>query len=111
MSPPAPAVGVPVELPKTEAGAMQDQTEPLTVSIRADGVIFLQETEVTFEALTERLKALAGEGFDRPVYVRADGRAPYGAVARVMARLAASGFTKVGLITDVGGPPPAEEAG
>jgi biopolymer transport protein TolR len=107
VSAPLLTVGVPVELPKTEAGAMEEQTEPLTVSVQADGRVFLQESETPFEELGPRLLALAGSGLDKPVYVRADGRAPYEKVAQVMARLGAAGFTSIGLITDTG---PAPEA-
>src|SRR5689334_24735226 len=54
ISAPLLTAGVPVELPKTEAGAMQDQSEPITVSIRQDGQIFVQEQEVPFEGLSPR---------------------------------------------------------
>jgi biopolymer transport protein TolR len=108
VSAPLLTVGVPVELPKTEAGALEDQAEPLTVSVQADGRIFLGEEETTYDELGSRLQALAGDAADRPVYVRADGRAPYARVAQVMARLGASGFTSIGLITDTGPPPEAE---
>src|ERR1700709_824510 len=57
ISAPLLTAGVPVELPKTEAGAMQDQSEPITVSIRQDGQIFVQEQEVAFAGLSPRLKA------------------------------------------------------
>ena len=97
-------VGVPVDLPKTEAGAMDEQSEPLSISIRADGRIFIQETEVPFTSLAAGLATMGAGGFDRPVYVRADGRASYEKVAQVMAALSTSGFTKIGLITDTGGP-------
>ena len=104
ISAPLLTAGVSVELPKTEAGAMQDQTEPLTVSIRADGRIFLGEAEIAFSSLSPQLKAAAGAGMERPIYVRADGRASYEVVAQVMASLSTSGFTKINLITDTGGP-------
>ena len=104
ISAPLLTAGVQVELPKTEAGAMQDQTEPLTVTIRADGRIFLGEQEIAFASLSPQLKAAAGEGTERPIYVRADGRASYEVVAQVMAGLSTSGFTKINLITDTGGP-------
>ena len=107
VSAPLLTVGVPVELPKTEAGAMEEQTEPVTVSIRADGRIFVQEDEATFAELGPRLRAAAGSG-SKPIYVRADGRAPYERVAQVMARLQQAGFTSIGLITDTGAP---EDAG
>jgi biopolymer transport protein TolR len=104
ISAPLLTVGVPLQLPKTEAGAMQDQTEPLTLSIRADGTIFLNQTEVPFASLSPALQGVAGAGMARPIYVRADGRASYAMVAQVMAALSASGFANINLITDTGGP-------
>src|SRR6201996_3044757 len=100
ISAPLLTAGVPVELPKTEAGAMNDQSTPLTLTIRADGSIFMQASEVPFAALPPRLQPPAGIGFSKPVYVRADGRAPYAVVAQVMASLSTAGFTHIGLITD-----------
>jgi biopolymer transport protein TolR len=83
---------------------MQEQSEPLTVSIRADGSVFLGESETPFAELGARLQALAGEVRDKPIYVRADRYARYERVAQVMARLQAAGFTSIGLITDTGNP-------
>ena len=110
ISAPLLTVGVPVDLPKTEAAAVNEQAEPLTISIQKDGKLFLQETLTPFADLGVRLKALAGDGFDKPIYVRADGAAPYATVAQVMARLQASGFTSINLITDTGAPTPAAAA-
>jgi biopolymer transport protein TolR len=104
ISAPLLTVGVPLQLPKTEAAAMQDQTEPLTLSVRADGSIFLNQTEVPFASLSPALRDVAGAGMARPIYVRADGRAPYAVVAQVMAAISTSGFTNINLITDTGGP-------
>jgi biopolymer transport protein TolR len=104
ISAPLLTVGVPLQLPKTEAGAMQDQQEPLTVSVRASGEIFLNQTQVPFGSLAPAMRDMAGQGFSKPVYVRADGRAPYAIVAQVMAALSSSGFTSINLITDTGGP-------
>ncbi|HZZ36943.1 MAG TPA: ExbD/TolR family protein [Caulobacteraceae bacterium] len=104
ISAPLLTVGVPLQLPKTEAGAMQDQSEPLTVSIREDGSVFLNETQVPFSALSPALREMGGQGFNRPIYVRADGRASYAIVAQVMASLSSSGFSQINLITDTGGP-------
>jgi biopolymer transport protein TolR len=110
ISAPLLTVGVPVELPKTEAGAMQDQTEPLTVSIKADGTLFLQESQVAFSELAPRLKEMAGDNHIKPIYVRADGRAAYQIVAQVMAALSTSGFSSINLITDTGGPSSGNQA-
>ena len=83
---------------------MQDTQEPLTVSIRADGDIFVQDQAVPFEGLSPRLRAMAGDRTTKPIYVRADGRASYAIVAQVMASLSTSGFSSINLITDTGGP-------
>ena len=104
ISAPLLTVGVPVELPKTEAGSLQDQAAPLTVSIRADGSIFIKEDAVAFANLAPQLHEMAGPGGAKPLYVRADGKAAYAVVAQVMAALSTSGFTSINLITDTGGP-------
>jgi biopolymer transport protein TolR len=104
ISAPLLTAGVPLELPKTEAGALQDQTQPLTVSIRANGTIFVGETVVPFATLAPRLREMAGPDAKKPIFVRADGRASYAVVAQVMAALSTSGFTSINLITDTGGP-------
>jgi biopolymer transport protein TolR len=104
ISAPLLTVGVPVDLPKTDAAAVNDERQPLTLTIRRDGQVFIQDTPIALSDLSVRLKALAGDGLDRPVYVRADGAAPYTFVAQVMARLSTSGFTKIDLITDTAAP-------
>ncbi len=103
ISAPLLTAGVPVELPKTEAGAMQDVPDPITISIRSDGRLYIGDSEVPFANLSPRLKEMASDT-SRPIYVRADGRASYEIVARVMASLSTSGFTSINLITDTGGP-------
>ncbi len=101
ISAPLLTVGVPVELPKTDASAVEADNEPISISIDREGAIFVDRDPAEFEQLAARVTALAGEGIaDKPVFVRADGRAPYAAVARVMARLSSVGFTKINLITD-----------
>ena len=108
ISAPLLTAGVPVELPKTEAGAMQDVPDPITVSIRADGQIYIADNEVPFANLSPRLKAMADDT-TRPIYVRADANASYGTVAQVMASLSTSGFSAINLITDTGGPSSGED--
>ena len=104
ISAPLLTVGVPVELPKTEAGALPDSTEPLTVSIRADGSVFVGEGQTPFANLEPVLLAQAHGSTERPIFVRADGHAAYSVVAQVMAAISTSGFHTINLITDTGGP-------
>jgi len=103
ISAPLLTAGVEVELPKTEAAAMQDTSEPLTVSVQKDGSIYVQEDRAAYEELAPRLQAMTRGDSERPIFVRADAAAPYEAVARVMAKLSVSGFSKINLITDTGG--------
>ena len=104
ISAPLLTAGVPVQLPKTEAGALSNQNEPLTVTIRQDGAIYVQSLETPFADLGPKMRAISNAGYDKPVYVRADGKAPYAVVAQVMASLSTSGFKSIGLLTDTGGP-------
>lgn len=98
-------VGVPVELPKTAAGALStDQEEPLTVTVTADGSIQIQTTEVPRKALLGRLRGIAEERISDRVFLRADGAVPYAQVMEVMGALNAGGFSNIGLVTDIGGP-------
>jgi biopolymer transport protein TolR len=101
ISAPLLTTGVEVELPKTEASAVETDQPPVTVSVDRDGKIFVGDGEVSWERLTLRIEEEGGaDAREKPIFVRADGRAPYQAVARVMARLSSQGFTKLNLITD-----------
>ncbi len=93
-------VGVDVNLPDTEARAMTTSEEPLTVTIQADGTIWLQETRVGFDELIPRLEAISRTGSQARVYIRADENVGYGEVMRVMARISAAGYANIGLVTD-----------
>jgi biopolymer transport protein TolR len=99
-------VGVPVELPKTAANALpaEDEEEPLTVTVTADGVIMIQTTEVSPDDLIPRLQGIAAERSSDRIFLRADGANAWARVAEVMGALNAGGFSNIGLVTDVGGP-------
>ncbi|PHR91225.1 MAG: protein TolR [Robiginitomaculum sp.] len=94
------SVGIPLELPKTDAQAMSAEQDELTVSVSKDGIIFLQETEVTLEELRTRLVAMAANGYEERINIRGDKDGDYGPVMKVMATINAAGFTNIGLVTD-----------
>lgn len=96
-------VGVPIELPKTEAKQLSSPKEPLTLTMDGKGRIFLQETEIPLEEVVPRLKAITKGAFDEPIYVRGDQSIDYGSVMRVMGRISAAGFKRVSLVTDLEG--------
>jgi biopolymer transport protein TolR len=98
-------VGVPIELPRTSAGALpSQQEEPLTVTLTLDGRVMIQTTEVSPDSLIPQLRAIAAERADDKVFLRADGAIAYEAVVQVMGALNAGGFRNIGLVTDTGGP-------
>jgi biopolymer transport protein TolR len=98
-------VGVPIQLPETAASALpMPQEEPLTITMTADGLLMIQETEYAEAELIPRLSAIAAVRADKKVFLRADGAIPYARVAQVMGALSAGGFTDIGLVTDANGP-------
>jgi biopolymer transport protein TolR len=92
-------VGVPIDLPDTQAKAMNSDTQPITVSIDPQGKVFLQETEIPIEEVVPKLQAIAKTGYEERIYVRGDKVADYGTVMKVMARISAAGFKNIGLVT------------
>ena len=94
-------VGVPVDLPETEAAQLTDRDEPLVVSVDAEGKVYIQETEVGLDGLAAKLRAVMGARQDTFVYVRGDRAIDYGRVMEVMGALAAAGFDKVSLMAEV----------
>jgi biopolymer transport protein TolR len=93
-------VGVPVDLPKTKAQALSQEREPLSVTIRRGGTIYLQNVAVGEDELVPKLTAIAANGYDQRIYVRGDKSVDYGRVMEVMGLLSAAGFTHIGLVTD-----------
>jgi biopolymer transport protein TolR len=93
-------VGVPVQLPKTKAAAMTNPDQPVVISVEKDGGVFLQDTKIELDQLGPRLAAITENKPDTTIYVRADQETNYGMFAQVLAELQASGFSKVGLVTD-----------
>ena len=92
-------VGVPIDLPDTQAKAMNSDTQPITVSIDPEGKVYLQETEIPLEEVVPKLQAIAKTGYEERIYVRGDKTADYGTVMKVMARISAAGFKNIGLVT------------
>lgn len=93
-------VGVPVDLPKTNAPAITGQDEPLVVSVNPTGDVYLQETKIELEDLAPRLRAIIQNKPETRIFVRGDKSVSYGRVVEVMGTLTAAGFSRVALITE-----------
>ena len=92
-------VGVPIDLPETQAKALNSETQPITISVNEEGQVYLQETEIAIEEVVPKLEAISQTGYDERIYVRGDRTADYGTVMRVMARISAAGYRNLGLVT------------
>src|SRR5205814_4585715 len=103
VSAPLLTVGVPLDLPQTQAKGLDNDREPLTVSVNTKGEVFLQNSEIKVDELVPKLQAItqARGGVDERIYVRGDRKVDYGTVMKVMGRLSAAGFRRVALVTEV----------
>jgi biopolymer transport protein TolR len=102
VSAPLLTVGVPIDLPQSQAKSLDQDKEPLTVSVTEKGQVFLQNAEIKSEDLVVKLKAVAEArgGTDARVFVRGDKKVDYGTMMQVMGRLSGAGFHKVALVTE-----------
>jgi biopolymer transport protein TolR len=96
-------VGVSVDLPQTQAKSLDQDKEPLAVSVNDKGEVYLQNTQIAVDDLVAKLKAITETrgGLDERIFVRGDRKVDYGTVMRVMGRLSAAGFKRVALVTEV----------
>ena len=94
-------VGVPVDLPQTNAPAINEQKEPLVISINNEGKLFLQNSEVADDQIIARLKAITANNPSATIYVRGDKAINYGRIMEVMGMVGAAGYSKVSLIAEM----------
>ncbi|MCE7027355.1 protein TolR [Jiella avicenniae] len=93
-------VGVPIELPKTQAKALNSEQQPITISVNAQGQVYINETEIAVEEVVPKLEQIAKTGYQERIFVKGDRTADYGTVMQVMGRINAAGFKNIGLVTD-----------
>jgi len=103
VSAPLLTVGVPLDLPQTQAKSLDQDKNPLTLSVNLKGQVFLNDTEIPIDDLVPKLKAIteARAGLDERIFVRGDKKVDYGTVMKVMGRLSSAGFRRVALVTEV----------
>jgi biopolymer transport protein TolR len=104
VSAPLLTVGVPIDLPQSQAKALEQDNQPLTVSVNVDGQVFLQDQQIQLDDLVPKLKAIIQARGGKPddlIYVRGDKKADYGTMMRVMGRISAAGFQRIALVTEV----------
>jgi biopolymer transport protein TolR len=100
VSAPLLTAGVPLDLPQSQAKALTADKDPISVSINAEGKIFLQDTEIPLDELVPKLKAIAAAGYEERIFVRGDRTSNYGAVMKVMGAISSAGYRNIGLVTE-----------
>jgi len=92
-------VGVPIDLPETQAKSLPTETQPITISVREDGKVYIQETEISEDEVVPKLEAIAKNGYEERIFMRGDRAANYGTVMKIMARVSSAGYKRIGLVT------------
>ena len=102
VSAPLLTVGVPIDLPQTQATSLDQDNKPLAISVNEKGQIYLQNAEIAIDDLVPKLQAVAQArgGTEARLYVRGDKNVDYGTMMKVMGRLSAAGFHRVALVTE-----------
>ena len=104
VSAPLLTVGVPIDLPQSQAKALEQNNEPLTISVNNQSQIFLQKDEIKIDDLLPKLKAIidarSGSNNDL-IYIRGDRTVAYGMMMQVMGRISGAGYHRIALVTEV----------
>ena len=104
VSAPLLTVGVPIDLPQSQAKALEQNNEPLTISVNNQSQIFLQNDEMKLDDLLPKLKAIIdarGGTSNDLIYIRGDRTVAYGMMMRVMGRISGAGYHRIALVTEV----------
>ena len=91
-------VGIPVDLPKVKANALTDQKDPIEITVKLDGGVYLGESLVEIENLIPRINAITKQNTEARIYVRGDRVVAYGRVMEIMALINSAGYIKVALV-------------
>jgi biopolymer transport protein TolR len=94
-------IGIPIDLPKTKAASLTENSEPITISLDKEGKLYLQETEITLVELVPKVQSIMAAKPETKIFVRGDQNITYGQIMHVMGILNTAGFSKVALIAEL----------
>ena len=92
-------VGIKVDLPKVKATALTDIKDPIEITVKLDGEVYIGESKVEVANLIPRLNAITEQNTEARIYIRGDRVVAYGRVMEIMALINSAGYIKVALIT------------
>ena len=92
-------VGIKVDLPKVKATALTDIKDPIEITVKLDGEVYIGESKVEVENLIPRLNAITEQNTEARIYIRGDRVVAYGRIMEIMSIINSAGYIKVALIT------------
>ena len=92
-------VGIKVDLPKVKATALTDIKDPIEITVKLDGDVYIGESKVEIENLIPRLNAITEQNTEARIYIRGDRVVAYGRIMEIMSIINSAGYIKVALIT------------
>ncbi len=92
-------VGIKVDLPKVKATALTDIKDPIEITVKLDGEVYIGESKVEVENLIPRLNAITEQNIEARIYIRGDRVVAYGRIMEIMSIINSAGYIKVALIT------------
>ncbi len=92
-------VGIKVDLPKVKATALTDIKDPIEITVKIDGEVYIGESKVEIENLIPRLNAITEQNTEARIYIRGDRVVAYGRIMKIMSIINSAGYIKVALIT------------
>ena len=90
-----------VDLPGGTTNPLNEKTQPISISVKADGSIFLQEEQIKITALPSKLLSLTNNNLSNKIHVRADKKLDYGRVMEIVKTVSSTGFNQVVLVTEL----------
>tara|TARA_B100001540_G_C15645223_1_gene568504 strand:+ start:498 stop:929 length:432 start_codon:yes stop_codon:yes gene_type:complete len=93
-------VGIPVDLPKVKANALTDQKDPIEITVKLDGNVYLGESVIEVETLVPKLNAITNQNTEARIYVRGDRAVGYGRIMEIMSMVNSAGYVKVALVAE-----------
>ena len=93
-------VGIPVDLPKAKANALTDKKDPIEITVKLGGSVYLGESIVEVENLIPRLNAITDQNAEVRIYIRGDRVVPYGRIMKVLSDIKSAGYNKIALQTE-----------
>ncbi len=93
-------VGVEVNLPQTQAGPIQEKSEPIVITYQKDGTLYVQEKKISFKELIPHVQLITQKNNQADIFLRGDKDLSYGKMMMLSGVLSKNGFERISLVTE-----------